>query len=255
MLLWATDSCVVHGLPLALRLPQRIWRFTFQPHTPCNSSLLFRRYAWLLGLALGSAPAAWAQASPAVDKAKSKTTMANGSTSKKKSSPARCRSAAHISGYFGTAGSAERLLSGCAGEHRCDGHDKGEWLADLGAAQAPGQSHQPAHCWPFSRAPTGASPASCSSRRCSKARVRGIRQGPAGAGPLRLSAPKEKPAPAAQLKLNERPPPSSTAKAIFRWPCCLSPEGKVLAKTGYLPGGPAAFEAYLKQLCHRCRPS
>ncbi len=51
---------------------------------------------------------------------------------------------------------------------------------------------------------------------------------------------------AAQVKLNELAAAQLNKAGDFPLAVLVSAEGKVLAKTGYIPGGPAAFEAYLK---------
>ncbi|MET4074868.1 thioredoxin family protein [Hymenobacter sp. UYCo722] len=53
---------------------------------------------------------------------------------------------------------------------------------------------------------------------------------------------------AAQLKLNETAAAQLNREGDFPLAVIISPEGKVLAKTGYIAGGPAAFEAYLKKV-------
>ncbi|GAC1601129.1 MAG: hypothetical protein NVS3B25_28890 [Hymenobacter sp.] len=53
---------------------------------------------------------------------------------------------------------------------------------------------------------------------------------------------------AAQVKLNEAAAAQLNREGDFPLAVVLSPEGKVLAKTGYIAGGPAAFEAYLKKV-------
>lgn len=53
---------------------------------------------------------------------------------------------------------------------------------------------------------------------------------------------------AAQLKLNEAAAAQLNRSGDFPLAVLLSPEGQVLAKTGYIAGGPAAFEAYLKKV-------
>ncbi|MDO7846883.1 thioredoxin family protein [Hymenobacter sp. M29] len=53
---------------------------------------------------------------------------------------------------------------------------------------------------------------------------------------------------AAQLKLNETAAAQLNREGEFPLAVVISPEGKVLAKTGYIAGGPAAFEAYLKKV-------
>ena len=53
---------------------------------------------------------------------------------------------------------------------------------------------------------------------------------------------------AAQLKLSEAAAAQLNREGDFPLAVILSPEGKVLAKTGYIAGGPAAFEAYLKKV-------
>ena len=52
----------------------------------------------------------------------------------------------------------------------------------------------------------------------------------------------------AQLKLNEAAAAQLNREGDFPLAVVISPEGKVLAKTGYIAGGPAAFEAYLKKV-------
>ena len=51
---------------------------------------------------------------------------------------------------------------------------------------------------------------------------------------------------AAQLKLNEAAKAQLNREGDFPLAVVVAPDGKVLAKTGYIAGGPAAFEAYLK---------
>lgn len=53
---------------------------------------------------------------------------------------------------------------------------------------------------------------------------------------------------AAQLKLNEAAAAQLNREGDFPLAVIISPDGKVLAKTGYITGGPAAFEAYLKKV-------
>ena len=52
---------------------------------------------------------------------------------------------------------------------------------------------------------------------------------------------------AAQLKLNEAAAAQLNHEGDFPLAVLIAPDGKVLAKTGYIAGGPAAFEAYLKK--------
>jgi uncharacterized protein YyaL (SSP411 family) len=54
--------------------------------------------------------------------------------------------------------------------------------------------------------------------------------------------------PATQTKLNEQAAAQLNKEGSFPLVVLISPEGKVLAKTGYRPGGPAAYDAYLTQL-------
>ena len=54
--------------------------------------------------------------------------------------------------------------------------------------------------------------------------------------------------PAAQQKMNDAAAAQLNREGDFPLAVVISPEGKVLAKTGYLAGGPAAFEAYLKKV-------
>jgi len=54
--------------------------------------------------------------------------------------------------------------------------------------------------------------------------------------------------PAAQTKLNEQAAAQLNHEGTFPLVVLLSPEGKVLARTGYQAGGPAAYDAYLTQL-------
>lgn len=53
---------------------------------------------------------------------------------------------------------------------------------------------------------------------------------------------------AAQLKLNETAAAQLNREGDFPLAVVLSPGGRVLAKTGYIAGGPAAFQAYLQQV-------
>ncbi|MBF9239944.1 thioredoxin family protein [Hymenobacter sp. BT683] len=54
--------------------------------------------------------------------------------------------------------------------------------------------------------------------------------------------------PAAQTKVNEQAAAQFNKEGAFPLVVLISPEGKVLAKTGYRPGGVAAYDAYLTQL-------
>ncbi|MBO0360983.1 thioredoxin family protein [Hymenobacter sp. BT186] len=54
--------------------------------------------------------------------------------------------------------------------------------------------------------------------------------------------------PADQNKRNEQAAAQLNKEGAFPLVVLLSPDGKVLAKTGYRPGGPAAYDAYLTQL-------
>ena len=54
--------------------------------------------------------------------------------------------------------------------------------------------------------------------------------------------------PAAQQKTNDAAAAQLNREGDFPLAVIISPEGKVLAKTGYIAGGPAAFEAYLKKV-------
>lgn len=54
--------------------------------------------------------------------------------------------------------------------------------------------------------------------------------------------------PAAQTKLNEQAAAQFNKEGSFPLVVLISPEGKVLAKTGYRPGGVAAYDAHLTQL-------
>ncbi|GAA4498633.1 hypothetical protein GCM10023172_15970 [Hymenobacter ginsengisoli] len=51
-----------------------------------------------------------------------------------------------------------------------------------------------------------------------------------------------------QTKLNESAAAQLNKEGAFPAVVLLSPEGKVLARTGYRPGGVAAYDAYLDQL-------
>lgn len=52
--------------------------------------------------------------------------------------------------------------------------------------------------------------------------------------------------PAAQNKLNDAAKAQLNREGDFPLAVIVAPDGRVLAKTGYIAGGPAAFEAYLK---------
>lgn len=54
--------------------------------------------------------------------------------------------------------------------------------------------------------------------------------------------------PAEQTKLNEAAAAQLNQEGAFPLVVVLSPEGKVLAKTGYRPGGASAYTAYLNTL-------
>ncbi|RZK86602.1 MAG: thioredoxin family protein, partial [Hymenobacter sp.] len=53
---------------------------------------------------------------------------------------------------------------------------------------------------------------------------------------------------ATQTKLNEDAAAQLNREGAFPAVVLLSPEGKVLARTGYRPGGATAYDAYLTQL-------
>jgi len=52
----------------------------------------------------------------------------------------------------------------------------------------------------------------------------------------------------AQIKLNEAAAAQLNQEGAFPAVVLLSPEGKVLARTGYRPGGATAYDTYLAQL-------
>jgi uncharacterized protein YyaL (SSP411 family) len=52
----------------------------------------------------------------------------------------------------------------------------------------------------------------------------------------------------AQTKLNEQAAAQLNKEGAFPAVVLLSPEGKVLARTGYRPGGAVVYDAYLEQL-------
>ncbi|OGX89745.1 thioredoxin family protein [Hymenobacter coccineus] len=54
--------------------------------------------------------------------------------------------------------------------------------------------------------------------------------------------------PPAQTKQSEQAAAQLNKEGTFPLVVVLSPEGKVLAKSGYRPGGPAAYDTYLSQL-------
>jgi uncharacterized protein YyaL (SSP411 family) len=54
--------------------------------------------------------------------------------------------------------------------------------------------------------------------------------------------------PPTQTKTNEQAAAQLNKEGSFPLVVLLSPEGKVLAKTGYRPGGVTAYDAYLSQL-------
>ncbi|GAB3725576.1 hypothetical protein GCM10027594_07110 [Hymenobacter agri] len=54
--------------------------------------------------------------------------------------------------------------------------------------------------------------------------------------------------PAAQQKMNDAAAAQLNREGDFPLAVVIAPDGKVLAKTGYIAGGPAAFEAYLKKV-------
>ena len=53
---------------------------------------------------------------------------------------------------------------------------------------------------------------------------------------------------AAQQKTNDAAAAQLNREGDFPLAVVIAPDGKVLAKTGYIAGGPAAFEAYLKKV-------
>jgi len=57
--------------------------------------------------------------------------------------------------------------------------------------------------------------------------------------------------PAAQNALNEQAAAKLNPEGEFPLVVVLSPEGKVLAKSGYKAGGPAVYDAYLQQFLTR----
>ncbi len=54
--------------------------------------------------------------------------------------------------------------------------------------------------------------------------------------------------PDSQVKLNEEAAAKLNRDGTFPSVVLLSPTGQVLARTGYRPGGPAAYDTYLEQL-------
>ena len=122
------------------------------------------------------------------------------------------------------------------------------WLSDLSTAQAQAKAtNRP--CWWFFQVPTGVSPASCTSRRFSrKPAFTAYAKDRLVLAHFDFPRQKRNQPTAAQLKLNEAAAAQLNRSGDFPLAVLLSPEGQVLAKTGYIAGGPAAFEAYLKKV-------
>lgn len=204
----------------------------------------------LLGLALGSAPAAWAQASPAVDKAKSKTTMANGSTSKKK---IKARQDAAPQPTSPVISEPQAVLSASSpvvpvSTAVMDSNEKGEWLADLGAAQALAKATNRPIVAVFSGSDWCKPCIIYEQEVFSKPAFAAFAKDRLVLAHFDFPRQKKNLPSAAQLKLNEAAAAQLNREGDFPLAVILSPEGKVLAKTGYISGGPEAFEKYLKQL-------
>ncbi|MFC7667787.1 hypothetical protein ACFQT0_10615 [Hymenobacter humi] len=196
----------------------------------------------LFGLSLAAVAPAHAQ--QATVKVKTKTETAGTKVSKNKNklaTPAPAPSAPQPKSPLISAPQVIVDAPVVAGEAAAPG-----WLSDLSAAKAQAKATNRPIVAVF-RAPTGASPASCTSRRFSLSPSLQLSPKTGWCWPTSISRARSATSPRPpRLKLNEA---AAGHQPRRRLPLAviISPEGKVLAKTGYIAGGPAAFEAYLKK--------
>jgi len=186
--------------------------------------------------------AGWAQTSPALVKVKSKASRADGTATQK--TKVKAADPQPVS----PAASAPQLVGAAPASAATPGAASNAWLADLEAAKAQAKATNRPLVAVFSGSDwckpciiyeqeVFAQPAFAefAKNRLVLAHFDFPRQ-------------KKNQPTAAQLKLNEAAAAQLNREGDFPLAVILSPEGKVLAKTGYIPGGPEAFQRYLKQL-------
>ena len=197
--------------------------------------------ALAFGAALAGAAPALAQ--PAATKVKTKTVANGASTSKRKVvAPASGPSVPQPTSPLASAPqvvlpAAASPTAGPAG-----------WLADLGAAQAQAKASNRPILAVFSGSDWCKPCIMYEQEVFAKPEFAAYAQGKLVLAHFDFPRQKRNQPTAAQLKLNEAAAAQLNREGDFPLAVVLSPEGKVLAKTGYIAGGPAAFEAYLKKV-------
>ncbi|MBF9141999.1 thioredoxin family protein [Hymenobacter properus] len=196
----------------------------------------------ILGLALSAGPALAQKTTIKAkdDKVKTKTTAADGSTSKTKTvataAPQPVSPAASAPQTVLPAATAP--AQGLAGSEG--------WVSDLGAAQAQAKATNRPILAVFSGSDWCKPCIMYEQEVFAKPEFAAYAKDKLVLAHFDFPRMKKNQPSAAQLKLNEAAAAQLNREGEFPLAVVISPEGKVLAKTGYIAGGPAAFEAYLK---------
>jgi thiol-disulfide isomerase/thioredoxin len=196
----------------------------------------------LFGLILSASPALAQQTSVKAkgNKVKTKTTDAAGATSKTKSA------AADAPQPTSPVASAPQAVLPAAAAAPVQSLEAAGWLADLGAAQAEAKATNRPILAVFSGSDWCKPCIMYEQEVFAKPEFAAYAKDKLVLAHFDFPRQKRNQPTAAQLKLNEAAAAQLNREGDFPLAVVLSPEGKVLAKTGYIAGGPAAFEAYLK---------
>ena len=212
--------------------------------------MLFRTTAqpfqlFVLGLALAAGPALAQTTTVKVkdNKVKAKTTAADGSVQRTKA----VAPAAAPQPTSPVASAPQAVLSATA-DAPAQSLEAAGWLADLGAAQAQAKATNRPVLAVFSGSDWCKPCIMYEQEVFAKPEFTAYAKDKLVLAHFDFPRQKRNQPTAAQLKLNEAAAAQLNREGDFPLAVLLSPEGKVLAKTGYIAGGPAAFEAYLKKI-------
>ncbi|MBJ6111546.1 thioredoxin family protein [Hymenobacter sp. BT523] len=195
--------------------------------------------AFTLGLALSISPA-FAQRTTLKakdDKLKAKTTAADGTVSKTKAT-----------GLVAAPQPTSPVASAPQAVQAAPNLEAAGWLADLGAAQAQAKATNRPILAVFSGSDWCKPCIMYEQEVFAKPEFSAYAKDKLVLAHFDFPRQKRNQPSAAQLKLNEAAAAQLNREGEFPLAVVISPEGKVLAKTGYIAGGPTAFEAYLKKV-------
>ncbi|MDO7852905.1 thioredoxin family protein [Hymenobacter convexus] len=209
--------------------------------------------AILLGLAISAGPALAQKTTLKAknDKVKAKTTAADGTVSKTKTvaattAPAAPQPTSPVASAPQVVQPATMAVATAPVEAKAEGITG--WISDLGAAQAQAKATNRPILAVFSGSDWCKPCIMYEQEVFAKPEFAAYAKDKLVLAHFDFPRQKRNQPSAAQLKLNEAAAAQLNREGDFPLAVVLSPEGKVLAKTGYIAGGPAAFEAYLKKV-------